>query len=401
MLYIASILLASALTSVMGIKLNTPADTAADDTLLITWTPASTDPTMAMVLDGPISVDIATGVASAAGNTSVGLGNIPPGTYKLQAVVGDDLETVLDTSGSFKILAAKAGAPPPDTGVSSVAPPAASSTTAAASTTATAATAGGPPFDPAGVPNVGNGAGKQFIGGQCLNAADCASGCCAGPSGICSGVGAQTQAGKTGCGFVSGSSGLTTGAADTTTSAAAVATTAAKAGTNAAGGPPFDPAGVPNVGNGAGKQFIGGQCLNAADCASGCCAGPSGICSGVGAQTQAGKTGCGFVSGSSSLTNDRSDDATTPPGGATPAKATAGGPPFDPAGVPNVGNGAGKQFIGGQCLAAADCASGCCAGPSGICSGVGAQTQAGKTGCGFVSKRFVTRSRAVLADLLQ
>jgi hypothetical protein len=34
---------------------------------------------MAMVLDGPISVDIATGVASAAGNTSVGLGNIPPG----------------------------------------------------------------------------------------------------------------------------------------------------------------------------------------------------------------------------------------------------------------------------------------------------------------------------------
>ncbi|KAJ7302676.1 hypothetical protein DFH08DRAFT_72095 [Mycena albidolilacea] len=308
MLYIASILLASALTSVMGIKLNTPADTAADDTLLITWTPASTDPTMAMVLDGPISVDIATGVASAAGNTSVGLGNIPPGTYKLQAVVGDDLETILDTSGSFKILAAKAGAPPPDTGVSSAAPLAASSTTAAASATATAATAGGPPFDPAGVPNVGNGAGKQFIGGQCLNAADCASGCCAGPSGICSGVGAQTQAGK---------------------------------------------------------------------------------------------TGCGFVSGSSSLTNDRSDDATTPPGGATPAKATAGGPPFDPAGVPNVGNGAGKQFIGGQCLAAADCASGCCAGPSGICSGIGAQTQAGKTGCGFVSKRFVTRSRAVLADLLQ
>jgi hypothetical protein len=34
---------------------------------------------MALVLDGPISVDIATGVVSAAGNTSVGLGNIPPG----------------------------------------------------------------------------------------------------------------------------------------------------------------------------------------------------------------------------------------------------------------------------------------------------------------------------------
>jgi hypothetical protein len=68
---------------------------------------------------------------------------------------------------------------------------------------ATSAANGGPPFDPAGVKNVGNGQGKQFIGGQCLNAADCASGCCAGPSGICSGPGASTQAGKTGCGFVS------------------------------------------------------------------------------------------------------------------------------------------------------------------------------------------------------
>ncbi|KAJ7062927.1 hypothetical protein C8F01DRAFT_1024037, partial [Mycena amicta] len=73
-----------------------------------------------------------------------------------------------------------------------------------------------------------------------------------------------------------------------------------------------------------------------------------------------------------------------------------GGPPFDPAGVPNVGtgNGAGKQFIGGQCLSAADCGSGLCAGPSGICSGVGAQTEAGKTGCGFVAKRFVRRASA-------
>lgn len=70
--------------------------------------------------------------------------------------------------------------------------------------------------------------------------------------------------------------------------------------------------------------------------------------------------------------------------------ANAGGPAFDPAGVANVGNGNGGQFIGGQCLSGADCASGCCAGPSGICSGLGAQTQAGKTGCGFVSKkRFV------------
>jgi hypothetical protein len=60
-----------------------------------------------------------------------------------------------------------------------------------------------------------------------------------------------------------------------------------------------------------------------------------------------------------------------------------GGPKFDPAGAKNVGNGHGGQFIGGQCLSAADCASGCCAFPCGICSGPGAQFQAGKEGCGF------------------
>jgi hypothetical protein len=59
------------------------------------------------------------------------------------------------------------------------------------------------------------------------------------------------------------------------------------------------------------------------------------------------------------------------------------GPKFDPAGAKNVGNGTGGQFIGGQCLRAADCASGCCALPCGICSGPGAQFQNGKLGCGF------------------
>jgi hypothetical protein len=86
--------------------------------------------------------------------------------------------------------------------------------------------------------------------------------------------------------------------------------------------------------------------------------------------------------------------ATTPPAPppAPPPAATStgstggqcvGGPKFDPAGEKNVGNGAGHQFIGGQCLSAADCASGCCALPCGICSGPGAQFQAGKQGCGF------------------
>ncbi|KAI8963146.1 hypothetical protein F5Y11DRAFT_166694 [Daldinia sp. FL1419] len=59
----------------------------------------------------------------------------------------------------------------------------------------------------------------------------------------------------------------------------------------------------------------------------------------------------------------------------------------DPAGAQNVGNGQGGQFIGGECKSSADCASTCCAGVQGqnfgLCSGVGAQTQAGKTGCGF------------------
>lgn len=84
------------------------------------------------------------------------------------------------------------------------------------------------------------------------------------------------------------------------------------------------------------------------------------------------------------------DDATpivvTPaPADPAPAPACVGGPKFDPAGAKNVGNGRGIQFIGGQCLDASDCASGCCAGPCGICSGPGAQFQAGKTGCGFTS----------------
>ncbi|KAL9598090.1 MAG: hypothetical protein Q9219_004721 [cf. Caloplaca sp. 3 TL-2023] len=165
-----------------------------------------------------------------------------------------------------------------------------------------------PPFDPAGTKNVGNGAGGQFIGGQCLSNADCGSGCCANPTGICSGPGASTQNGKTGCGFGGGAAASANTNTDTTNTNANANTNtnnvaagnnnnnAAAAGAPANGGPAFDPAGTKNVGNGAAGQFIGGQCLSGADCGSGCCAGPSGICSGVGAQTQNGKTGCGFVS---------------------------------------------------------------------------------------------------------
>ncbi|KAK0657778.1 hypothetical protein B0T16DRAFT_301280, partial [Cercophora newfieldiana] len=61
----------------------------------------------------------------------------------------------------------------------------------------------------------------------------------------------------------------------------------------------------------------------------------------------------------------------------------------DPSGAKNVGNGAGGQFITGQCLSNADCASGCCAtlpqgGTTiGICSGPAVGNAQGKQGCGF------------------
>ncbi|KAE8442067.1 hypothetical protein EG329_003875 [Mollisiaceae sp. DMI_Dod_QoI] len=223
-----------------------------------------------------------------------------------------------------------------------------------------------PPFDPAGAKNVGNGAGTQFIGGQCLSNADCQSACCANPTGICSGPGASTQNGKTGCGF--GSAG---GAASSALSIVPVGTTAAasSSGTSLAstspanGGPAFDPAGAKNVGNGAAQQFIGGQCLSGADCQN------------------SGADNAGSASSAAAVSQ-----STT-----AASSASNGGPAFDPAGTKNVGNGQGTQFIGGQCLSGADCQSTCCAGPSGICSGLGAQTQAGKTGCGFVSKKKLLR----------
>jgi hypothetical protein len=61
------------------------------------------------------------------------------------------------------------------------------------------------------------------------------------------------------------------------------------------------------------------------------------------------------------------------------------------AGARGVGNGAGQQFTTGGCISDADCQEGCCAGgatsatgnAAGICSGIGAEFQNGKTGCGF------------------
>ena len=168
-----------------------------------------------------------------------------------------------------------------------------------------------------------------------------------------------------------------------------------------------DPSGEKNVGNGAGVQFIGGQCLGAADCASGCCAtlpkgGQTiGVCSGVGAQNQAGKQGCGFESGGAGGAGGAGNQGGNQGGsqedtqGGNQSNGQAGGhvKPSglkpDPAGAANVGNAQGKQFITGECTSDADCASGCCAlvntgaAKFGVCSGPAANTQNGKQGCGF------------------
>ncbi|TDZ15587.1 hypothetical protein Cob_v011517 [Colletotrichum orbiculare MAFF 240422] len=145
-----------------------------------------------------------------------------------------------------------------------------------------------------------------------------------------------------------------------------------------------DPAGAKNVGNGQGAQFIGGACLNGRDCASTCCAtlDGAGICSGLGAQFQAGKQGCGFggAAAGSGPGVGQGQEAAAP----SPAPA-AGGDQGGAAGSQNVGKGDGRQFITGKCLSDADCASGCCAGPRGACSARAVAEENGKTGCGFSS----------------
>jgi len=196
-----------------------------------------------------------------------------------------------------------------------------------------------------------------------------------------------------------------------------------------------DPSGEKNIGNGAGIQFIGGQCLSEADCASGCCAtlprgGETiGVCSGVGAQTQAGKQGCGFggaggggggnnnqnegnvgndnndnnndnnnggggggnANNGTADANNGTENVGNGGGGAVPVIETSLVP--DPNGAGEVGNGQGRSFITAECLSDADCASGCCATVNngqaifGICSGLAVSTANGKQGCGFVARR--------------
>ncbi|KAK1981696.1 hypothetical protein LZ30DRAFT_781860 [Colletotrichum cereale] len=240
--------------------------------------------------------------------------------------------------------------------------------------------------DPSGKKNVGNGQGAQFIGGACLNSRDCASACCATLSGagICSGLGAQFQAGKQGCGFGDGGAAAapapSRGAGQATSSMESTAANASSTDTGASKSP--------NVGAGNGQQFITGQCSSDADCASGCCAGPKGACAARAVAEENGKSGCGFTgaagsSGGGAAAEDAAPSA--PPQTAPSAGGGSSGANQGAAGSRNVGTGNGKQFITGQCLSDADCASGCCAGPKGACSAVAVANANGKTGCGFTA----------------
>ena len=152
-------------------------------------------------------------------------------------------------------------------------------------------------------------AGTQFITGPCNSDADCASSCCGFKSGLCAGpVIAQTRDGGCGHGdaqpndiaaqaFFSSQSAAMAGA--TSPAAAAAAPPATNTGTSGAssgsgttssnGAIDSSIPGAANVGKGDASQFITGQCLSDADCASGCCGFHTGKCAGaVIAQTRDG-----------------------------------------------------------------------------------------------------------------
>ncbi|KAH7317144.1 hypothetical protein B0I35DRAFT_479912 [Stachybotrys elegans] len=216
--------------------------------------------------------------------------------------------------------------------------------------------------DAAGSANVGNGAGRQFITGGCIADADCASTCCAPAAnggGTCAARLVAEGDGR-GCGF---------GGAGAAAPQAPPAPPAPPANNGAPGGQ--------NVGNGAGLQFITGQCLADADCASTCCApaaNGSGSCA-ARLVAEADGRGCGF--GGAAVA---APQAPPPPPPAAPAA--------DPnvPGSQNVGNGAGQQFITGQCLSDADCASTCCApraNGGGSCA-ARLVAEADGRGCGFI-----------------
>ncbi|KAI1738444.1 hypothetical protein F4680DRAFT_179891 [Xylaria scruposa] len=155
-----------------------------------------------------------------------------------------------------------------------------------------------------------------------------------------------------------------------------------------------DPAGANNVGNGNHKQFIGGQCTSSLDCAldTACCAtfGSIGLCSGLQADFQAGKTGCGFGDGGNTITPAPDTPTTTTPdnsnNGSGGSGSTTGTVTVDTnaPGAANVGAGNGAQFITGQCISDADCASTCCASDGKCAAPAVVNSPQDPRTCGFV-----------------
>ncbi|KAI1078661.1 hypothetical protein F5B20DRAFT_546842 [Whalleya microplaca] len=267
--------------------------------------------------------------------------------------------------------------------------------------------------DPSQDQNFGNGQHKSSIGGKCKSTADCENvteqpACCAflaqgggalNPDfGVCSGAQVDRVAPKAGCGFGDGA------AAPTSSSPAAANPTGDVPGSGTPQVKP-DPAGDKNIGNGKGQQFIGGQCKSSADCGSTCCAfvkqgsgvAIMGVCSGPGAQTQAGKAGCGFgdagkqpqlspaASKAQNVTETRSNlrrrqKARQTPQGADPVVV------LNPneAGAQNAGKKNGQQFITGPCTSDADCTSGCCTRQNAKCGArIPTEQAPNSLGCGF------------------
>ncbi|KAK6835133.1 hypothetical protein PG987_009827 [Apiospora arundinis] len=176
-----------------------------------------------------------------------------------------------------------------------------------------------------GSQNVGKGDGSQFITGQCTSDADCASACCAKAKGACAakargqgGSGktptSSAAAGASSAAAANGGTPVSSAAAGASSSAAAakngtpVSSAAAAASSSAAAGgaakkgknagaaaADTSKPGSQNVGKGDGSQFITGACTSDADCASGCCAKPKGVCSAQAVSNVDGKQGCGFT----------------------------------------------------------------------------------------------------------
>ncbi|EPE08590.1 biotrophy-associated secreted protein 2 [Ophiostoma piceae UAMH 11346] len=248
--------------------------------------------------------------------------------------------------------ASSAAAAPAATSAAAVAAAPAASAASSSSGTCTVNTA------LAGSANVGTGAGTQFITGQCFSAVDCASGCCvaqADGTNLCKAELVTTEA------------GLSCDASCTPSTASAVVVSKAVAASSGTCTVNTALAGSANVGTGAGTQFITGQCFSAADCASGCCvaqADGTNLCKAELVTTSAGLS-CDATCDGAAPTNTTDTPAAATSAASAPASTGAAGSAqctvdTSLAGSASVGTGAGTQFITGQCLSAADCASGCC-----------------------------------------